>query len=339
MLALVSSLAVSGAFLSLAKPSLAALAPNTITNLVTFGDSYTDVQSVGDGGIAWPEYAVQYASDASNSTVTLYPFARSGATCSNKITYRPFPSLFESQLPAYYAGLDNGTVPSDVDAEKTLFTLWIGTNDVGSNALLTGPTRLEDEDSNATVPSDATIVDTVGCAVNWVQELYDHGARNFLFQNMIPLETVPTYSPNAYPTKFWTAPKNATEWSVFMRELTTSGNKIAELLLKQLAPKLDGAHVGLFDSHSLFADMYVNPADYLNGTAPLNVTGAVHSCVFEEGESTSNPGDCTTIEGTDRDSYLWFDELHPSEQADRVVAKQISEVILGEDNKWTTWFS
>ena len=34
-----------------------------------------------------------------------------------------------------------------------------------------------------------------------------------------------------------------------------------------------------------------------------------------------------------------FDELHPSEQADRVVAKQISEVILGEENKWTTWFS
>ena len=114
---------------------------------------------------------------------------------------------------------------------------------------------------------------------------------------------------------------------------------------------------GLFDSHSLFADMYAKPADYLNGTAPLNVTGAVHSCVFEEGESTSDPGDCTTVEGTDRDSYLWwvsvcpsafpfltglafrFDELHPSEQADRVVAKQISEVILGEDNKWTTWFS
>ena len=114
---------------------------------------------------------------------------------------------------------------------------------------------------------------------------------------------------------------------------------------------------GLFDSHFLFADMYNNPADYLNGTAPLNVTGAVHSCVFKEGESTSDPGDCTTVEGTDRDSYLWcvsihpsafpffkglafrFDELHPSEQADRVVAKQISEVILGEDNKWTTWFS
>ena len=62
---------------------------------------------------------------------------------------------------------------------------------------------------------------------------------------------------------------------------------------------------GLFDTHSLFADMYANPADYLNGTAPLNVTGAVHSCVFEEGESTSDPGDCTTVEGTDRDSYLW----------------------------------
>ncbi|KAL1747183.1 GDSL lipase/esterase [Schizophyllum fasciatum] len=318
--------------------SFAALPPRTITNLVTFGDSYTDVVNTGDGGTAWPTYAVQYASSAANATVTLYPFAKSGATCSNQITYRPFPSLFESQLPAYYASLGNGTFQFGVDAGNTLYTLWIGTNDVGSNALLTGPTRL-DEAGDAIVDSDATIVDTITCAVNWVKVLYEHGARNYLFQNMIPLETVPTYSPHAYPTKFWTAPRNATEWSVFMRELTTSGNKIAELLLKQLAPGLEDAHLGLFDAHALFADMYNNPADYLNGTAPLNVTGAVHACVYEEGQSTSDPVECTTVQGTDRDSYLWYDELHPSEQADRIVAQQIAEVILGEDNIWTTWLS
>ncbi|TRM56656.1 hypothetical protein BD626DRAFT_618757 [Schizophyllum amplum] len=246
--------------LVLAAPALGALAPGQIANLVTFGDSYTDVVNIGDGGVAWPR--------------TLWT--------------TPAPKGSLSQLPAYFAEVDNGTLPADVTADNTLYTLWIGTNDVGANALLTGQGI-----------DGATIVDTVGCAVDWVQ--------------MIPLETAPMYSPNAYPTKFYTAPKNATEWS------------IAELLLKQLAPSLEGASVGEFGPCRLVLHLLA----YLNGTAPLNVTGAAFACVPT----------CTTVEGTDRDSYLWYDELHPSEQADRVVAEQVAQVILGEENQWTTWLS
>ena len=35
------------------------------------------------------------------------------------------------------------------------------------------------------------------------------------------------------------------------------------------------------------------------------MTGAVHSCVFQEGESPSDPGVCTDATGTDADSFLW----------------------------------
>ena len=63
--------------------------------------------------------------------------------------------------------------------------------------------------------------------------------------------------------------------------------------------------VGLFDSHSLFADIFARPQLYLNGTAPLNVTGAVHACVFQLNESTSDTGICTDAMGTDQDSFLW----------------------------------
>lgn len=62
---------------------------------------------------------------------------------------------------------------------------------------------------------------------------------------------------------------------------------------------------GLFDSHSLFADMFARPHLYLNGTAPLNVTGAVHSCVLQPDKSTSDPV-CTDAVGTDQDSFLWY---------------------------------
>jgi hypothetical protein len=104
--------------------------------------------------------------------------------------------------------------------------------------------------------------------------------------------------------------------------------------------------------------MLAHPANYLNGTAPLNITGEVNTCVFNEDGTQAGP--CTLVNGTDRDSFLWwvfsilcqcrtqilfyfilfrFDELHPSEQADRMLAKNIAEVITTGKNKWTTWLS
>ncbi|KDR79521.1 hypothetical protein GALMADRAFT_63124 [Galerina marginata CBS 339.88] len=289
--------------------------PGQIKNLVTFGDSYTDVAHI-DRGTPWPIYASSFAK------VKLFPFAKSGATCSNNITYRPFPSLFESQLPAYFKTTSEKG-PGFLNPEQTIYTLWIGTNDVGVNALLTGSDK-------------ASLVDVTTCMTNWVERLYDSGARNFLFQNMIPLETVPLYAPGSYPNRYWNRERNTTEWNVFMAELVLSGNALTKLMLQALTPTLPGAHIGIFDSHSLFADMFAHPELYLNGTAPLNVTGAVDSCVYPLNGHTKR---CTTVTGDDRDSFLWyvFDELHPSEQANRIVAREIAQVIVGQKNKWTTW--
>lgn len=113
----------------------------------------------------WPIYAAGYGG------WELFPFARAGATCSNNLTPVPFPSIFESQLPLYFAEKDNGTLR--LKPEETIYTLWIGTNDVGATALLTG-----------SQVAGVTLVDTVSCAVNWVKTLYKSGARNFVFQNV-----------------------------------------------------------------------------------------------------------------------------------------------------------
>lgn len=133
-----------------------------IKNLVTFGDSYTDTVAVSNGGTQWPVYAAGYAH------VDLFPFARSGATCSNNITFRPFPSVFESQLPTYFNATSG---KNHLNPTETIYTLWIGTNDVGSGALLTGS-------------DNASLVDVTECMVNWVKTLHASGARNFLFQNV-----------------------------------------------------------------------------------------------------------------------------------------------------------
>lgn len=120
----------------------------------------------GDGGTAWPIYVADYAD------LQLFPFARAGATCSNNLTFRPFPSVFESQLPTYLTEKSNGTL-KDVHADDTVYTLWIGTNDLGVSALLTGDQT-----------PGVTLVNTTDCAVNWVKTLYESGARNFIFQNV-----------------------------------------------------------------------------------------------------------------------------------------------------------
>ncbi|KAH7061743.1 GDSL lipase/esterase [Auriculariales sp. MPI-PUGE-AT-0066] len=299
-------------------------------NLVTFGDSYTDAANTGDGGVAWPVYAAGY------NSMALYPFAKSGAVCSENLTPRGSQSVTEKQIPTFLAQLNNGTI--SIDQSETIYTLWVGTNDVSSGTpgspTLSGKAALV---SGNGVPG-VSIVDTATCAVNWVRTMYDAGARNFIFQNMIPLETTPMYAPDAYYTRYWTWERNATAWSVFIAELTKAGNAISRLMLQDLATELPGAHIGLFDSHALFTDMYSHPETYFNGTDTLNVTGAVKSCVYQV-NGTADTAQCATVAaGSARDSYLWYDELHPSEQADRIIAREVVAALHGNVT-WTRWFS
>lgn len=76
-------------------------------------------------------------------------------------------------------------------------------------------------------------------------------------------------------------------------------------------------------------DIYNDPSQYLNGTAPLSATGYVHHC-------NTTGGDCTTNKSPD--SYMWYDELHPSEQTERVIAKEFVNVVEGS-SQWATYWS
>jgi len=142
----------------------------------------------------------------------------------------------------------NGTL--ELDPEETIYTIWIGTNDVGVNALLTG--------SNAPATS---IVEVRQCAIDVLKILYESGARNFIMQNVsvrtlthcfkltlrvqiLPLDLTILYSNYSYPNKYWDLGRNATEWNVYMRELVRAGNEITSLMLDALVPTLPDAHIG-----------------------------------------------------------------------------------------------
>jgi hypothetical protein len=78
----------------------------------------------------------------------------------------------------------------------------------------------------------------------------------------------------------------------------------------------------------------LHPQLYFNGTVPANVTSAVRKCVYPEGGGTAN---CTTATGANKDSFMWYDELHPSEQTDRVLARVVADLVLGKSQQWTTF--
>jgi hypothetical protein len=121
---------------------------------------------VATNGTAWGQYLAGYAG------LALHNFALSGATCSNAVTPRPgFSDVVADELGAY----DNFTKSTRLDPAHTLYTLWIGTNDVGAGELLTGQ-----------APPGVSVVDTAACAVGVVKSLYERGARKFLFQNVRP---------------------------------------------------------------------------------------------------------------------------------------------------------
>jgi len=235
--------------------------------------------------------------------------------------------VFESQLPLYFEQVSNGSL--SLNPYDTIYTLWIGTNDVGVGALLTGDQT-----------PGVTLANTITCAVNWVKVLYASGARNFLFQNMLPLQETILYNYNTYPNRYWTYEHNATEYYVMMSEITQVGNNMSALMLEALVPQLPGAHIGYFSSYDLISDILAHPANYLNGTAPLNTTGCINSCPYPVNANTSTyTPDCTVATGTDQDSFVWYDELHPSQITDGWIGKAVAGAITRTSEAWVTWLS
>jgi len=76
-------------------------------------------------------------------------------------------------------------------------------------------------------------------------------------------------------------------------------------------------------------NIHQNPSSYLNGTGlPLNVTGFELQCPL-----SGSP--CTPLGSPD--SFMWYDELHPTEQVDRVIAREFVNVISG-NSTYATYY-
>ncbi|KAH7024937.1 uncharacterized protein B0I36DRAFT_295675 [Microdochium trichocladiopsis] len=310
--------------------------------VVLFGDSYTDIGTrqyrprpetgAGDtakgasGGRMWPQYVQQY------SGARIYSYAIAASMCTN--AFSPTSgrkTIQQDQIPSFLAdykarSATTGQPILDVPAETTLYAIWIGTNDVGPSGFLT-----DQQQPGLRLPA------LPDCVYAQIDTLWrDAGARHFVLMNTPPLHLAPQYQPlerggNGFMAQF---DSNLTRSTEKVRNYVGLVNSLYDwrsgyhvLVGKRWA----GSTLAVFDVEALMTDVYNNPGLYLNGTAarPQSQGSAV--------QCGSACTDATVQAQNIRDSYMWYDGLHPTEQTGRVIAREFINVQKG-NSKWARYW-
>lgn len=194
------------------------------------------------GGYVWPRWVSWYT--RSNS----YNYAVSGAECSTAITPRNnrFQGIKEYEVDAFVADLAHrvgGRPFLEAAPETTVYASWIGTNDLGAGAFLTGeqaPGKTRD--------------DYVACVFETFDRLYAAGGRRFVLMNVIPLDQLPLYGlperGGLAWSKYWPdKPANLTATSLHMKEIVEYVNGAFKVRMGRMkaSKKYPGAQMALFD--------------------------------------------------------------------------------------------
>ncbi|KAK7455766.1 hypothetical protein VKT23_010798 [Stygiomarasmius scandens] len=311
-----------------------------IKHVVLFGDSFTDqsrahsisngsfpgkdyqevfppVDTAADGGVQWPWYLGLYGN------YTIWNYAVGGAVCDNDLTpLFGVPDVLNGQ-PDWFI-LDhitgNGTSHQKLflNPEEFVVIIWVGTNDVGINSFVTDDQR-----------TNVSLVDLAECQMNTLKRMHSLGARQFILNSLIPLHLTKLYSNSSDPVIYWPEEHDGPAWHKRMFNIVNTLNVLLRAGIRDLNDqwaKGAGGYVEYFDAYSFFEEMYHHPAAYFNGSIPATVTNWCHKCPNPFDFHSCGIGDCTE---TERDSYMWWDELHPSEQTGRNVAMELLKKIRG----------
>lgn len=172
----------------------------------------------------------------------------------------------------------------------------------------------------------------IDCVLSVFDTIYSTGGRRFVLLNTAPLQLAPMYAAQsnggAGDNQYWTNKTlyNETEYQYKMLEYTQLVNRVFdygvayETLVNKRWP---GAVVDIFDVNSLLTDIHDNPSAYL--AAPANASGFYHHC------NADNNSICVN-EPLALETFLWYDELHPSNKTDTVIAREFLGVVGGNSS-------
>jgi len=335
----------------------------TFTNLVVFGDSYSDESrlayfqthngsapppglllpassTTATGGFTWDRLV------ANSTGAELFNYAVSGSVISNELTPRfessinaNFPSVLEYEIPAFLADVafvnestGTNTLYTKRNADNTVYAIWIGTNDIGVHCFF------DNSEIGATSyrgQSDViTLRNYTEAHFKVFDTLYAAGGRNLVLINLAPLQLSPLYGlppplgGGVGNNLYWTdkSTTNLTESSFKMLEYTTLINTLFTYQVPfelKVANRYPEASISIFDVNTLINDIYLTPTDFFAGEQgqQFNVTGYYHAC----DDSGSN---CVNS-AAPYDTFLWYDQLHPTQATMSVVAKEFVGVVNG----------
>jgi len=224
----------------------------------SFGDSYTATgfefngtqPSIGNPlgnppypgstNVGGPNWVDAVTTVYNKSLILTYNFAYGGATIdANLVTpYLPTVKSLTDQVDQFLTTYADKPASAPWKCENTLFSVWIGINDIKGSWSLGG-----DRGAFSDVLIDAYFA--------LVEKLYEAGARNFLFINVPPIQRSP----------------------LMIRYTDVAGLKVQETVIEgfnsRLAEKIasfEGSHPGVvtyqWDSYSFFTKILDDPTKY-----------------------------------------------------------------------------
>ncbi|BGP04140.1 hypothetical protein JCM10021v2_007888 [Rhodotorula toruloides] len=280
---------------------------DNIDTIFAFGDSYSTtgynpalginkfpgMEGTVSGGYVW----LQYLSTLNSSyPIKLYDLAVSGATTDNAIVNNTSDD-FNTQTATFsqYFAAPNGqalvTNQTRWDPARTLFTVWMGINDIG---------RAYQNNQNLTdlIPA---IFD------QWNRNfaaLYAGGARNFLVLGIPPTDQTPLVQsiPSAIPLfAAWVGQYNG--------QIASYANSLPSLF--------PGTSVSIFDTQPFFRALLDSPRSY--GFVDTTTYCADYSVVQDMPNLTLPQCAWPMAE------YVWWNSYHPTWAVHRLLANVIAE--------------
>lgn len=261
-----------------------------------------NVRSTSSNGLNW----VQYFTTAYNTSLFLtYNFAQSGATIDEDIVTGTVGASVDIQLHNIYQPT-YASQSGFVSGKTSLFTIWIGINDLVNEYLL-------DDDS---IPP-ALFVRLRAL----VEEMYSSGARQFLFLNAPPLEKAPRTTQSS---------QNATRIPI-MKAAVADYNTRMYKLARAVNHDLAFTTVFFYDINRLMNAVIDDPSQFAETKVYKDTK--TYCGLYEDG----TPDTDTKYDGCSfaADEYLWINSLHPTQPFHKLLARKVGQFLESGGSLWT----
>jgi phospholipase/lecithinase/hemolysin len=261
--------------------------------LVTFGDSYTtDGFNISNGPDSpvpgftssnGPNWVEALGSTYNVANTKVFNLASGGATIDAALVppFEPTVLSIVDQVSQFKTFLAPKPVGAQWSSNNTLFAIWIGINDVGNSFGWANITGMQ--------PQFFTVL--MNRLTTQLEELYDTGARSFLFLTVPPTNRTPLFLQQGAAVVAKLTPLLAN----FNAQLRTTAENFQ-------AKHKDIEQAIVFDTQPVFNTLL----DNANTFGFVNITGFCEA--YENGtpSQTTQIAPCAPVS-----NYFWLNTLHP----------------------------